>query len=204
MAMTRPDLSLEAACGARLVAGVDEVGRGPWAGPVMAAAVILDWGRVPDGLDDSKKLTRIRRETLTRQIHDAAHIGFGIVEVEDIDRLNILEASMEAMRRAVAALPVVPAHVLVDGNRLPGLAQPATAIVKGDCLSASIAAASIVAKVARDRLMAVLAGDFPNYGWERNAGYGTAEHRAGLQVHGITPHHRRSFAPIAALLADQP
>jgi ribonuclease HII len=201
--LAKPDLSLEAACGARLVAGVDEVGRGPWAGPVLAAAVILDWDRVPDGLDDSKKLTRIRRETLTRQIREAAHIGFGIVEVEDIDRLNILEASMEAMRRAVAALPMAPAHVLVDGNRLPGLALPATAVVKGDGLSASIAAASIVAKVARDRLMAELAGDFPNYGWERNAGYGTAEHRAGLRTHGLTPHHRRSFAPIAALVAAQ-
>ena len=201
--MTKPDLTLETASGARLVAGVDEVGRGPWAGPVMAAAVILDWDRVPEGLDDSKKLTRVRRESLTLAIRDAAHIGIGIVEIEDIDRLNILEASMEAMRRAVAALPVAPAHVLVDGNRLPGLVQPATAVVGGDGLSASIAAASIVAKVARDRLMAQLARDFPNYGWERNAGYGTAEHRAGLNAHGVTPHHRRSFAPIAALLARQ-
>jgi ribonuclease HII len=169
----------------------------------MAAAVILDWDRVPEGLDDSKKLSRVRRESLTLLIRDAAHIGIGIVEVDDIDRLNILGASMEAMRRAVAALPLAPTHVLVDGNRLPGLAQPATAVVKGDCLSASIAAASIVAKVARDRLMAQLARDFPNYGWERNAGYGTAEHRAGLNAHGVTPHHRRSFAPIAALVARQ-
>ena len=167
----------------------------------MASAVILDWTHLPAGLDDSKKLSRARRETLAQQIRDCAHVGVGLVEVDDIDRLNILQASMEAMRRAVAALPVAPGHILVDGNRLPGFDRPATAIVKGDQLSVSIAAASIVAKVARDDLMAELAGSFPAYGWERNAGYGTAEHRAALDTHGVTPHHRRSFAPIAALLA---
>lgn len=199
--MAKPDLSRELACGAPVVAGVDEVGRGPWAGPVVASAVILDWTRLPAGLDDSKKLSKARRETLAHQIRDCAHVGIGLVDVDDIDRLNILQASMEAMRRAVAALPVPPGHILVDGNRLPGFDRPATAIVKGDQLSVSIAAASIVAKVARDDLMAELAGAFPAYGWERNAGYGTAEHRAALDSHGVTPHHRRSFAPIADLLA---
>ena len=201
--MAKPDLSLERSCGIPDVAGVDEVGRGPWAGPVVASAVILDWQCVPDGLDDSKKLSRARRETLALLIQDYALVGIGMVEVGDIDRLNILQASMEAMRRAIAALPVAPGHVLVDGNRLPGFSQPATAVVKGDQLSVSIAAASIVAKVARDHLMAELAGTFPVYGWERNAGYGTAEHRAALDSHGVTPHHRRSFAPIAAMIRDQ-
>jgi len=198
--MAEPDFGHETACGGRLVAGVDEVGRGPWAGPVVACAVVLDRGRVPRGLDDSKKLARARREALDVEIRDAAQIGLGVVSVADIDRLNILQASLEAMRRAIAALPITPDHVLVDGNRLPRLDRPATAIVRGDGLSASIAAASIVAKVARDRMMAELARDFPAYGWERNAGYGTAEHRAALESHGVTAHHRRSFAPIATLL----
>jgi ribonuclease HII len=171
---------------------------------VVACAVILDRRRIPDGLDDSKKLLRPRREALDIEIRAACHIGLGVVAVEDIDRLNILQASLEAMRRAVAALPVAPDHVLVDGNRLPRLALPATAIVGGDGLSATIAAAAIVAKVARDRLMADLAHDFPVYGWDRNAGYGTPEHRAALDRHGVTPHHRRSFAPVAALLAVAP
>jgi len=199
--MTDPDLAHESACGGRLVAGVDEVGRGPWAGPVVACAVILDRHAVPRGLDDSKRLTRPRREVLDVEIRATACIGLGVVTVEEIDRLNVLQASLEAMRRAVADLPVSPDHVLVDGNRLPRLVQPATAIVGGDGLSASIAAASIVAKVARDRMMADLAREYPVYGWDHNAGYGTPEHRAALDRHGVCLHHRRSFAPIAALLA---
>ncbi len=199
--MTGPTLQFETACGVPVVAGVDEVGRGPWAGPVVAAAVILDTARLPDGLNDSKKLSRQKREQLDAAIRETSAVGLGVVEVADIDRLNILAAAMEAMRRAVADLPVAPGHALVDGNRLPDLAMPATAVIKGDGLSASIAAASIVAKVHRDRLMATLAETFPAYGWERNAGYGTAEHQAALRDHGVTCHHRRSFAPIARLLA---
>ncbi len=199
--MTGPTLEFETTCGAPVVAGVDEVGRGPWAGPVVAAAVVLDTARLPEGLNDSKKLSRQRRESLDIAIRETSAVGLGVVDVADIDRLNILGAAMEAMRRAVADLPVAPGHALVDGNRLPDLAIPATAVIKGDGLSASIAAASIVAKVHRDRLMATLAETFPAYGWERNAGYGTAEHQAALRDHGVTCHHRRSFAPIARLLA---
>jgi len=185
------------------VAGVDEVGRGPWAGPVVAAAVILDPAAIPEGLDDSKKLSAARRDALMQDIGATAQIGIGQADVGEIDRLNILAASMLAMERAVAALPVVPAHALVDGNRLPGLPCPATALVKGDGRSMSIAAASIVAKVTRDRLMAELGRTHPGYGWERNAGYGTAEHRAGLERLGLTEHHRLSFRPIAELAAQR-
>lgn len=182
------------------VAGLDEVGRGPWAGPVVAAAVVLDLDCVPDGLDDSKKLAAPRRGEICAQIHATCMVGIGVVEVEEVDRLNVLWASMVAMRRALDALPCRPAHALVDGNRLPDLPCPGTALVGGDGLCASIAAASIVAKTHRDRLMAELARDHPHYGWERNAGYGTPEHQAGLVSHGPTPHHRRSFRPIADLL----
>jgi ribonuclease HII len=179
------------------VAGVDEVGRGPWAGPVVAAAVILQAECIPAGLNDSKKLTRLRREALLPLLEHQALIGIGMASVEEIDHYNILAASMLAMERAVAALPVTPAHALVDGNRAPDLACPVTTIIKGDARCLSIAAASIVAKVTRDRLMETLAGDHPGYGWDRNAGYGTAEHRDGLDRLGITTHHRLSFRPIA-------
>ncbi|MBC6440938.1 MAG: ribonuclease HII [Rhodospirillales bacterium] len=193
-----PDLTFEAAV-ASPVAGVDEVGRGPWAGPVVAAAVILDPTAIPEGLDDSKKLTARKRDALAEQIAVSAAVGVGIANVAEIDRLNILAASMLAMTRAIEALAIAPAHALVDGNRAPSLACPVTTIVKGDGRSVSIAAASIVAKVTRDRMMTDLAKRHPGYGWERNAGYGTAEHRAGLERLGLTPHHRRSFKPIAAL-----
>lgn len=183
------------------VCGIDEVGRGPWAGPVVAAAVILDPACVPAGLDDSKKLSALRRRGLDGELRACAHIGIGMASVEEIERLNVLGASMLAMVRALQALPQAPAHALVDGNRLPALPCPGTALVGGDGLSASIAAASIVAKVARDALMAELAGHHPGYGWERNAGYGTREHQDGLARMGITTHHRRSFKPIAELLA---
>ena len=183
------------------VCGIDEVGRGPWAGPVVAAAVILDPARVPPGLDDSKKLSAARRRELDAALRSCAEIGIGMASVEEIDRLNVLAASMLAMQRALEALPRAPAHALVDGNRLPDLPCPGTAVVGGDGRCASIAAASIVAKVARDALMAELAAAHPGYGWERNAGYGTAEHQAGLARLGVSPHHRRSFRPIAALLA---
>ena len=194
-----PDLTLEAAHGGA-VAGLDEAGRGPWAGPVVAAAVILNGDTVPAGIDDSKALAPARREALFAQLRETAVIGVGTASVAEIDRLNILAATMLAMGRAVAALATAPAHALVDGNRLPALPCPATAVVGGDRRSLSIAAASIVAKVTRDRVMAGLAGEFPGYGWERNAGYGTPEHRAALARLGVTSHHRRSFAPIARLL----
>jgi len=203
-----PDFSLEEAArrqGHRLVAGVDEAGRGPWAGPVVAGACVLDAAALPGdllaGLDDSKKLTAARRETLFAGLARAAVTGVGIASVAEIDRLNILQATFLAMQRAVADLGVVPDHVLVDGTKIPELVCSADAIKKGDGLSLSIAAASIVAKVSRDRIMADLGRGFPEYGWARNAGYGTAEHRAALRAHGVTGHHRRTFKPIRALIA---
>ncbi len=195
------DFALEAACGCLRVCGVDEVGRGPWAGPVVAAAVILDRGWDADGVDDSKRLTAAARTRLRREIEAHAEVGTGQASVYEIDRMNILNAALLAMRRAVAALVRVPECALVDGNRLPDLPCPATAVTRGDARSVSIAAASIVAKVERDRLMAGLAVDFPGYGWERNAGYGTPEHAAALERLGVSPHHRRSFAPVARRLA---
>ena len=162
---------------------------------------MLDFARVPDGLDDSKRLPAVRRRELDIAIRACAHVSIAMASVEEVDRLNVLGASMLAMERAFAGLPHPPVHALVDGNRLPRLPCPGTAIVGGDGLCASIAAASIVAKVARDALMAELAGQHPGYGWERNAGYGTREHQDGLARLGVTMHHRRSFRPIAALLA---
>ena len=191
-----PDLVLERGLPAP-VAGVDEAGRGPWAGPVVAAAVVLDAAAIPAGLNDSKKLARPRREALFAQLRESAASAVGLASVAEIDRLNILAATLLAMRRAICALPSLPAHALVDGNRLPRLPCPATAVVKGDARSLSIAAASIVAKVTRDRIMGELARAHPGFGWERNAGYGTLEHRRGLARIGVTAHHRLSFRPVA-------
>jgi len=200
-----PDFALEHAAGG-VVAGIDEAGRGPWAGPVVAGAVILDPRELPDdlrhGLDDSKALRPAARERLFARLPACARIGIGRAEVEEIDTLNILQATMLAMARAAGALGVVPDLALVDGNRVPELPCPARAVVKGDAKSLSVAAASIVAKVTRDRVMAELAAAYPGYGWERNAGYGTAEHRAALERLGVTPHHRRSFAPIIKMLGS--
>ena len=202
-----PDFSLEHALGVAPVAGIDEVGRGPLAGPVLAAAVVLDPGRVPRGIDDSKKLKAAERERIAAELRLCAQIGLGQASVAEIDTLNILQAALLAMRRAHEALCAVlgrmPAHVLVDGNRLPGLPCAATAVIGGDGKSLSIAAASIVAKVARDRLMGELALVHPLYGWERNAGYGTAEHLKALTHHGPTPHHRVTFAPVHNLLIQR-
>ena len=197
-----PDYHFEAAIEGP-VAGIDEAGRGPWAGPVVAAAVILDAGRIPEGLDDSKVLARGRREALLRELTRSARLGVGAASVAEIDALNVLEATMLAMTRALGRLGVVPALTLVDGNRAPALPCPVRTLVKGDARSLSIAAASIVAKVTRDRLMARLARVHPGFGWERNAGYGTAEHRAALALRGPTAHHRRSFKPIRNLLNQQ-
>ncbi|MEM6904320.1 MAG: ribonuclease HII [Pseudomonadota bacterium] len=195
---------------------MDEAGRGPWAGPVVAAAVLLDRARVPPGLNDSKKLSPARREARFAEISETAQVGTGIAEVAEIDALNILRATDLAMVRAVAALaesaPAFAAHpsgsgeahLLIDGNRVPpGLPLPATAVVKGDGRSLSIAAASIIAKVTRDRIMAALAKRHPGYGWETNQGYGTAAHREALTRLGITPHHRRCFAPIHKILCEE-
>ncbi len=208
-----PDYALEtrlAALHGGPVAGVDEAGRGPWAGPVVAAAVVLDPTRLPSALlsrlDDSKALKPAAREAILAELQAAAsrglaRLGVGRAEVEEIDRVNILQASLAAVARAIATLTgPAPAAVLVDGNRLPQLTCPAEAVVKGDARSLSIAAASIVAKVTRDREMAALAARFPGYGWERNQGYGTAEHQAALEALGVTPAHRRSFRPVRELL----
>lgn len=185
------------------VCGVDEAGRGPLSGPVVAAAVILPKSGVPDGLADSKTLKRTERERLLAAIQASAEVGVGIASVEEIDRINILQATLMAMARAVAALPRVPLLALVDGNRPPDLPCAVECIVKGDARVPAIAAASIVAKETRDRIMDRLAAECPGYGWERNAGYGTAEHRAALVRLGPTVHHRRSFAPVRELL-DSP
>ena len=198
----RPDLSLETALGLPLVAGVDEVGRGPLAGPVTAAAVILDPARLPQGIDDSKRLTEHARERLALEIRASA-LAFAVAHasVEEIDALNILEASHLAMRRALAALSPAAQHALIDGNRLPkGLEIPAQTVVKGDAISLSIAAASILAKVERDAIMRELALANPGYGWEKNMGYPSAQHRVALEQQGVTPHHRRSFGPVRKML----
>ena len=198
-----PDYVLER-CTGGIVAGIDEAGRGPWAGPVVAAAAILDPDALPNGiadrLDDSKKLSRKVRSSLFDALKANAQLGVGIASVEEIDKHNILAATMLAMQRAVSDLPTAPDHALVDGNRAPELSCPVRTIVRGDGLSLSIAAASIVAKVTRDRMMESLALKHPGYGWERNAGYGTKTHRGGLEQFGVTIHHRRSFKPIAAHL----
>ncbi|MSP83018.1 MAG: ribonuclease HII [Alphaproteobacteria bacterium] len=191
-----PDLSLEQSH-ARPVAGVDEAGRGPWAGPVVAAAVILDRAAIPDGIDDSKCVAPARREALFARLLADHAVGIGEATVAEIDRLNIRAATLLAMTRAVAALPWSPAFVLVDGDVLPKLPCPGRSVVGGDRRSLSVAAASIVAKVHRDRLMAGLAVRFPGYGWERNKGYGTALHQAALERLGVTEQHRHSFRPVA-------
>ncbi|MFA7429479.1 MAG: ribonuclease HII [Rhodospirillaceae bacterium] len=195
-----PDFSLECAAGG-VVCGVDEAGRGPLAGPVVAGAAILDRASLPSdliaGLDDSKKLSATRREALLAILETcgAARLGIGVASVKEIDSLNILRATHVAMARAVAALGVLPDLALVDGNQAPrAFACPVQCVVKGDGLSLSIAAASIVAKVTRDRMMVDLDAEYPSYGWAHNAGYGTREHRIAIARHGFTPHHRRSFA----------
>ena len=184
-----------------LVAGVDEAGRGPLAGPVVAAAVILDDQRPIAGLADSKKLSPARCEALFDEIRAHA-LCFSIAEasVEEIDRLNILQATLLAMRRAVQGLRLKPVMVLVDGNRLPVLDVPAEAIVKGDARVQAISAASILAKVHRDRWCAQLHERYPQYGFAGHKGYGTAAHMAALRAHGACPEHRRTFAPVAQLL----
>ena len=199
-----PNFAFESRALARiagLVAGVDEAGRGPLAGPVVAAAVIFQKKRIPKGLNDSKKLTARMREALFTSIMEkAVAVGVGEASVDEIDLVNIRQATHLAMARAVRALNPAAVFALVDGNDAPALPCPCETIIGGDGRSVSIAAASIIAKVTRDRLMVALHEEHPNYGWAANKGYGTAEHLFALERFGATPHHRRSFAPIHNIL----
>lgn len=184
---------------------MDEAGRGPWAGPVVAAAVVLDRAMLPPALageiNDSKKLSPRRRAELFAFLPAFSRIGVGAASAAEIDAHNILQATFIAMGRALGSLGLAPDIALVDGNQAPELGCPVKTVVRGDSLSLSIAAASIVAKVTRDRIMAALARRYPAYGWETNAGYGTAVHRAALDRIGVTPHHRRSYAPVFKILS---
>lgn len=199
-----PTFEVEAAALARgqgPVAGIDEAGRGPWAGPVVAAAVILVPGNIPPGLDDSKALDATTRAVFFDLIHaSGAEIGVGIADVAAIDRLNILGATMSAMQQAVAALAVAPMLAIVDGNRAPRLACVTETLVGGDARCLSIAAASIIAKVTRDRMMEAIGLELPGYGFERHKGYGTPQHQEALASLGVSAHHRRSFRPIRIAL----
>ncbi len=206
MKVSAPDFSMESvhrAAGRARIAGVDEVGRGPLCGPVTAAAVVLDPARIPEGLRDSKTLTAARRMALHDALLACAEVSVAHASVAEIDALNILQASLLAMRRAVEGLTVAPDQVLVDGNRVPqGLPCPAEAVVRGDGRCLSIAAASIIAKVTRDRIMAELAQQYPGYGWDENAGYPTKRHINAIAQLGVTPHHRRSFRPVRNILCE--
>ena len=205
--MEHPDYSLEAAAhdkGYLRIAGVDEVGRGPLSGPVTAAAVILDPQAIPEGLNDSKKLSVKKREAVEQAIFDTSQVSIAHASVEEIDEINILRASHLAMERAVADLDPAPDYLLIDGNLIPsGLTVACKAVIKGDGKSVSIAAASIVAKLCRDRLMVDLAQHYPGYGWEKNAGYPSKQHRQALLTLGVTPHHRRSFKPVHNILYQE-
>ncbi len=205
--MTKPTYELEQrlqAQGNIRIAGVDEVGRGPLAGPVVAAAVILNPDDIPEGLNDSKKLSLKRRTALEAELQERAEIAVAEASVAEIDELNILRASHLAMVRAVQALDPAPDFVLIDGNMIPNDLQiPSEAVIKGDGKSVSIAAASIIAKNWRDQLMVDLAQQHPGYGWEANAGYPTKQHREALQNLGVTPHHRRSFKTVHNILYQE-
>ena len=205
-----PDLSLEnfsRSKGYYFIAGVDEAGRGSWAGPVVAGAVILKWEKLKYSfllqVDDSKKMSKVKRQRLFELLPSYAFIGIGIADVNEIDQINILKASLLAMTRAIADLPKKPDYAFVDGNNLPNLSCPGEFVVRGDSRSFSIAAASIVAKVTRDNIMANLEKDYPGYGWERNVGYGTPEHKKALERFGVTDHHRKSYAPIIKMLSKR-
>lgn len=206
-AQTAPDYSFETAAHAKgflRIAGVDEVGRGPLCGPVTAAAVVLDPNNIPDGLNDSKKLSAKKREALYDHIFETADVCIAHATVEEINELNILRASHLAMERAVAGLATPPDHLLIDGNMVPrGISISNETIIKGDARSVSISAASIVAKICRDRIMVDLAQQFPGYGWETNAGYPSKSHKDALVKLGVTPHHRRSFKPVHNILYQQ-
>jgi len=204
---TAPDLEFELALmgrGFHRIAGVDEVGRGPLAGPVTAAAVCLDPNNIPVGLNDSKKLSKTRLAALFEDLMKCAEVSVAHASVAEIDEINILRASHLAMERAVAGLKSAPDHLLIDGNMIPrGIGLPASPVVKGDARSLSIAAASIIAKVTRDRIMVDLAQQFPGYGWETNMGYPSTVHREALLRLGLTPHHRHSFRPVHNILLQE-
>ncbi len=193
-----PHLEIEKSL-AGIICGIDEAGRGPWAGPVVAAAVILG-EQVPTGIDDSKKLKPQKREEIYQKIIETCRYGIGQASVEEIDSLNILQATKLAMLRAYEALNTACDHALIDGNQLPHLPCKMQYVIKGDSVSYSIAAASIIAKVTRDRILQELHAEFPHYNWAGNKGYGTADHIQGIEKHGISIHHRRSYAPIRARL----
>ncbi|NNE21758.1 MAG: ribonuclease HII [Rhizobiales bacterium] len=202
-----PTFDLEASAfaeGFDVIAGIDEAGRGPWAGPVVAAAVVLDAANIPVGLNDSKKLHAVKRDELFDEITASAEVGIGIADVALIDDRNILWATMWAMADGMRRLNVKPALALIDGNRAPKIDCPARTVVKGDGISLSIAAASIIAKVTRDRMMVELDSTFPGYDFARHKGYGTAIHQDALARLGPCPAHRRSFAPIRAMLDTPP
>ena len=201
----KPSYSLERELGApeKIICGVDEVGRGPLAGPVITAAVILDPENIPHSLNDSKKLSAKKRAIISKEILECAEYAFGKASLEEIDELNILHATMLAMRRAVVNLPRKVDHILVDGNRLPDFDAPASAVIKGDQKSVSIAAASIIAKEKRDFLMKKLHELHPEYGWSQNSGYGTKLHMEALNLVGPSRFHRKSFAPIRNLMTQQ-
>jgi len=186
-----------------IVAGIDEAGRGPWAGPVAAAAVILDPENLPIGIDDSKKLNTARRESIYQKIIDTSIVGVALAKPHHIDKLNILGATLWTMQMAFSNLAETPDAVLIDGDQRPDINCPMETIIKGDAKSLSIAAASIIAKVTRDRVMINLDHKYPEYGWIRNKGYGTREHAHAIAKFGVTPHHRKSFAPIKRALEAQ-
>ena len=202
--MSIPDFSAEhrAIADGHVVCGIDEAGRGPWAGPVVAAAVILDSFNIPAGLNDSKRLSEARREALFEPILRSAHVGIGMATASEIDSINILNATHQAMVRAVQNLMAAPTIALVDGNRAPSLSCSVVTIIGGDGLSLSIASASIIAKVTRDRLMHDMHALYPDYGFSAHKGYGTAQHQFALQKFGPCPEHRKSFSPIKGLLRN--
>jgi ribonuclease HII len=198
--LNQPTFAFERASGHTLVCGIDEAGRGPWAGPVVASAVILNPNKFPQGLNDSKKLNHEKREALFEPIMNSADVGIGIVSAAEIDEINILQATYLAMRRAVENLKAKPTLALVDGNRAPPLPCKVQTIIKGDSLSLSIAAASIIAKVTRDRIMVAMDLQYPEYGFAKHKGYGTAVHASALQKNGPCTEHRKSFKPVKEMI----
>jgi len=187
----------------KIIAGVDEAGRGPWAGPVFSAAVILNDNNIPEEINDSKKLSEKKRNNIYLEIISNHTYGLGIAEVDEIDELNILGATLLSMERAINNLAVNPDFILIDGNHKPKIEIDSESVIKGDTKSLSIAAASIIAKVERDKFMRKLDGKFPAYNWKKNKGYGTKDHQNALNKYGVTKYHRKSFSPVRKILSLQ-